>query len=203
MSEIETLSLTERIQAFAASLTEGQPLTARALQAMGTRAAIDQALSRMARRGTLLRVSRGLYVLPRQTRFGSVPPEPAKVVEEIAKARGVRVARSGASAANELGLTRQVPIRQVFLTSGKSLRLLIGKQEVELRHAPSWQLAYAGSRTGAALRALEWMGPAHAGSSVEQLKRLLPVAERREMSSAIGGRMPQWMTAAVSQLATR
>ena len=202
MSEIETLSLTVRIQAFAASLTEGQLLSARALQAMGTRAGIDQALARMARRGTLMRVSRGLYVLPRQTRFGSVPPEPAKVVEEIAKARGVRVSRSGASAANELGLTRQVPIRQVFLTSGKSLRLQIGQEEVELRHAPSWQLAYAGTRTGTALRALEWMGPAHAGASVEHLKRMLPAAERREMGTAIGGRMPGWMTAAVSEIAT-
>ena len=202
MTTSATASLSARIEAFAASLTEGQPLTARAVQVMGTRAGIDQALSRLARRGVLLRVSRGLYVLPRQTRFGSVPPEPARVVEELARSQGIRVARSGASAANELGLTRQVPIRQVFLTSGKSLRLRIGQQEVELRHAPSWQLAYAGSRAGAALRALEWMGPAHAASSVEQLQRLLSAAERREMATAIGGRMPPWMTAAVSALAT-
>ena len=36
-------------------------------------------------------------------------------------------------AANDLGLTTQVPIRSVYLTSGRSRTMSLGKQIVELR----------------------------------------------------------------------
>ena len=45
------------------------------------------------------------------------------------------------------------------------------------------------------------MGPEHVIASVEHLRRMLPAADRREMGTAIGGHMPGWMTAAVSEIA--
>jgi hypothetical protein len=56
--------------------------------------------------------------------------------------RGEIVVGNGAAAANALGLTTQVPVREVFLTSGRSRKLKLGAQTVELQHAPPWQLLY-------------------------------------------------------------
>src|SRR5262249_17476331 len=97
---------------------EGVPVAAKELLHLGTRAAVDQTLSRLVRSGSLIRVSRGLYVRPIQGRFGVRPPEPATLVNAIAEQRGESVVPHGAAAANELGLTTQVPVREVYLTSG-------------------------------------------------------------------------------------
>ena len=63
--------LKESILRHGRNLPEGVPLAAKGLLYLGSRAAIDQALSRLARRGELLRVGRGLYVLPIESRFGN------------------------------------------------------------------------------------------------------------------------------------
>lgn len=67
----------------------------------------------------LMRAGRGIYVRPVESRFGTRPPVASKVVEAIAAQWGESVALHGAAAANELGLTTQVPVREVYLTSGR------------------------------------------------------------------------------------
>ena len=89
---------------------------------LGSRAAIDQTLSRLAREGTLLRVGRGVYSLPISGRFGPRPPSTESVVEAIEARSGETIVASGASEANALGLTTQVPTREVYLTSGPRKR---------------------------------------------------------------------------------
>ena len=48
---------------------------------LGSRAAVDQALSRLVRRGALPRAGRGVYVLPVESRFGRRAPSVDKTVE--------------------------------------------------------------------------------------------------------------------------
>ena len=130
--------LATKIMEHGNGLPEGTPVVAKELLHLGSRAAVDQALSRLVRRGTLMRAGRGIYVRPIESRFGARPPVASKVVEAIAAQRGESVAPHGAAAANELGLTTQVPVREVYLTSGGAA--LAGAQVVELRHVPAWQL---------------------------------------------------------------
>ncbi len=68
--------------------SEGAALGAKALLHLGSRAAVDQALSRLVRRGQLLRAGRGLYVLPVESRFGVRAPSVEKVVKAVAAQRG-------------------------------------------------------------------------------------------------------------------
>lgn len=128
--------LGEAILRHACSLPEGEPLLAKELAHLGSRAAVGRALARLARRGALLRAARGFYVRGVETRFGTRAPAPEKVVAALACRRGETVTPSGAAAANALGLTNQVPIRTVYLTSGPSRKLQLGGQLVELTHAP-------------------------------------------------------------------
>lgn len=192
--------LAEQIMHHARTLPEGEPLYAKQLLGLGSRAGVDQALSRLARTGALLRVGRGLYVRPIESRFGTRAPETEKLVEAIAGARGETVASHGAAAANALGLTTQVPTRSIYLTSGRSRTLTLGKLKVELQHVPSWQLTLAGRPGGEIVRALAWLGPERAC----QLSPLLKLKAQRSAIEEVARariRLPEWMARQVSELA--
>ena len=119
--------LNQTILSQAQSLPEGGLLSPKEFLHLGSRAAIDQVLSRLAREGKLLRVGRGAYSSPVQGRFGIRPPSTESVMEALETSSGELVVPSGASEANALGLTTQVPTRDVYLTSGPSRKLKFGK----------------------------------------------------------------------------
>lgn len=192
-------TMAKTIQEHAARLPEGTPICAKELLHLGSREAVDQALSRLVKRGQLLRVSRGVYVRPIESRFSVRPPSAAQVLDAFGVLKGETIAPHGAAAANRLGLTPQVPVRMVYLTSGPSRRLTLGSQVIELRHAPRWQLALAGRPAGDALQALAWLGPEKAGEALRTLGRKLPEAELREIAAA-RGILPVWLAEQVSEI---
>ena len=192
--------LTEQILEHAARLPEGTPVAAKSLLHLGDRAAVDQALSRLAKRGGLLRAGRGVYLLPVTSRFGTRAPSVEQAVEALAPQRGEVIVSSGAAAANSLGLTTQVPVRSVYLTSGRTRKMNLGKQIVELRHAPRWQLALAHRPAGQAVRALAWLGPERAESALQALKRKLPPAAFSELVAA-APQLPTWLARSVGKVA--
>lgn len=88
----------------------------------------------------------------------------------------------------------------VYLTSGRNRTLRLGKQKIELRHAPPWQLVLADRPAGQAVRALAWLGPERSEAALETLKRRLKPADFRELV-AVGPRLPTWLARSVSQVA--
>ena len=63
-------SLPERIMEHA----EAMPICPAALLHLGQRAAVGQALSRLARSGRLMRIRQGVYMRPIESRFGQCAP---------------------------------------------------------------------------------------------------------------------------------
>ncbi|MYJ76343.1 MAG: hypothetical protein F4089_15195 [Gammaproteobacteria bacterium] len=189
--------LSETVLQYAQRQPEGAPVLAKGLLHLGSRATVDQALSRLVRRGALLRAGRRVYVLPVENRFGRRAPSVEKTIEGLAAARGEQIANSGAMAANVLGLTTQVPVKRVFLTSGSSRTLMVGRERIELRHAPPWQLALADRRAGEAIRALAWLGRDKAAAVTGVLRQRLSEDERRELGS-VSAQMPGWLAGPVS-----
>lgn len=186
----------------AQSLPEGGVLSPKEFLHLGSRSAVDQAFSRLAKAGKLLRVARGAYAAPVSSRFGSRAPAPEKVVKALAEQSGEIIVPHGASAANALGLTQQVPIREVYLTSGRTRKLKLGRSEVLVKHAPHWMLALGARPAGAAVRALAWIGPTHAGKSLASLRRTLPGSEWQALASA-RATLPGWMAQAIGEESAR
>ena len=69
-------TLPESIHLHAQTLAEGGVLSPKEFLHLGSRAAIDQALSRLTKEGKLMRVARGTYVCPVSSRFGTRAPAP-------------------------------------------------------------------------------------------------------------------------------
>jgi hypothetical protein len=101
--------------------------------------AVAQTLSRLARRGTIKRVSKGLYYRPRATAFGPSRPNPTLLRRAAAKDR--RFFPAGTTAANLLGFSTQVPAREELATVESSApRSAIGKlSRIQTRRPEAWR----------------------------------------------------------------
>lgn len=187
------MHIAANILELATTAPEGTVLTAKSLLHFGSRAAVDQALSRLARTGALLRIGRGVYVAPVRSRFGTYAPSPPLVMTALSAVTGETIVPGMGSAANVLGFTTQNPVRYVYLTSGRGRRLQVGGHEVELQHAPAWLLG------GVAARALASFGPLAVRSAARQLRPTLPTAERERLLRE-RSLQPTWLAEAVSEV---
>ena len=190
-------SLPKRIMEHAEALPEATPICPGALLHLGKRAAVDQALSRLARAGKLMRICRGLYMRRIKTPFGWCGPVIGQALRNLSALWGEVFVPGGGSAANRLGLTTQNPLREVYLTSGRSRRLRFSGITVELRHAPRWQLAAPHRKAGDIIRALAWLGPGEVEESLDEVLPTLSPDELDELSNA-RAIMPSWMAEPIS-----
>ncbi len=169
---------------------------------LGSRAAVDEALSRLTKEGVIRRLRRGLYDYPRlHPTLGPVPADPDRIADALARRTGGRLQSAGARAANALGLSTQVPARPVYLTDGRRRTVQIGGQTIEMRHAEPRSLAGAGRIEGAVIQALRHLGPEQIDAdTVERLRRTLTAREkaalRREALSA-----PGWLVPTLQEIA--
>ena len=182
----------------AQSLPEGGVLLPKMFLHLAKRPAVDQAFSRLTKNGRLQRVERGAYVVPVSGRFGPRAPAVGKVIKALAAERGKIIVPHGASAANSLGLTRQVPIREVYLTNGRTRKLKLGRSEVLIKRSPYWMLSLGTGQAGEAVRALAWMGPKQANKAVASLRLSLPNPEWQELTAA-RAMLPDWMARAIGK----
>ncbi len=190
--------LPKHIMEYAEACPEATPLCPGALLHLGKRAAVDQALSRLARSGELLRICQGVYMCLIETRFGLRAPSPGKVITALSALWGETIVPCGGSAANRLGLTSQNPVRMVYLTSGPHRWLHFGGgPPVELRHAPRWQLVAPHRKAGDLIRALAWLGPEEVADGLETALPELSPGDLTEFADARAV-MPNWMAEPVS-----
>ena len=145
---------------------------------LGSRGAVDQALSRLVKAGQLRRAGHGLYDKPR---ISSVlnRPAPAELdaaIAALARRDGVRVMPDGLVAANQLGLTNAVPAQVSYVTDGHSRTLEIDGRTVRFRHAGPRVMQWAGRPAAPVVQALRWLGPRAAadGRVVATLRSRLP-----------------------------
>jgi hypothetical protein len=191
-------SLIDDILTRAGGLAEGTPVSTRTFLDLGTKPAIRNALLRLVRAQNLLRVGRGIYVVPVVSRFGSSAPSAHLFVEQLSRQSGEDIVPSGATTANALGLTTQVPVQMVYWTSGRSRKLNLGKLVLHLEHVASWQLALANEPSGEIVRALAWAGPEQVHTVLKEIAGKVPRADIVKVAQQVS-RFPHWLADAFSR----
>ncbi|RUW02649.1 hypothetical protein EOA46_32465 [Mesorhizobium sp. M1A.F.Ca.IN.022.05.2.1] len=168
---------------------------------VANRAAVDQALSRLAKQGKLRRLARGLYDFPKvHPKLGPLSPAPDDVAQALARETGSRVQIAGARAANVLGLSTQVPARSTYLTDGPSRRVVLGKRVVDLRHASPKHLIAPGSAAGTVVQALRHLGPVRAPDVAQVAVRRLSVNDKKALATG-AIQAPAWMRSTLVAIA--
>ena len=169
---------------------------------IGSRAAVDQALSRLAVAGTIRRLARGVYDYPkRHPVLGPLSPTAEAVAEALAGRDRTRLQPAGAYAVNRLGLSEQVPAKAVFLTDGPTRTVRIGNLTIQLRRTTPRHMAAAGRLSGLLIQAFRELGKEHVTAGrVAHLKRTLPAERRRELVKDVR-LAPTWMHSILRELA--
>ena len=137
----------------------GWVFTPKHFQNLGSSSAIDSTLRRLRAEGGIRQLARGLYDYPAQDpQLGLLTPTADSIARALVVRDAIRLQPSGAYAANQLGLSEQVPSRIVFLTDGPARKVKIGKREIILQHTIPRNMATAGRKSGTLIQALRYLG---------------------------------------------
>lgn len=170
---------------------------------LGSRAAVDQALSRLVKRGQLRRIGRGLYDLPRYSRLlkRSVPPRMNTVVAALARREGARIMPDTLTAANGLGLTDAVPAKASYVTDGRSRTLNVAGRTIYLRHASRRLMAWSDRPAAPVIQVLNWLGKdlADDPKTIDALRARLPDVVKRDLRSGFRD-LPSWAIPIVNDI---
>lgn len=169
---------------------------------IGSRKAVDVALHRLVRQGTIRRLARGVYDFPKEHPvLGLLAPSAEVVARALAGRDRTRLQPAGAYAANSLGLSEQVPAKAVFLTDGPARTVKIGPTTIQLRRTTPKNMEAAGRLSGLLIQALRELGQEHVTPERrDHLKRTLPANERRELLKDLR-LAPAWMHPIFRELA--
>ncbi|WP_411381764.1 DUF6088 family protein [Pseudomonas sp. MPB26] len=191
-------TLPESILDHSKRLPEGGLLSPKEFLHLGSRAAVDQALSRLAKAGQLIRAARGLYLAAITDLGKQATPSMDKVVSALASKNQEEIVLDGARSAKMLGLSAQALDGNVFLSNGRTRALKVGDATAEIRHAPRWMLALGSTTAGAVIRALAWLGERRIGEVMERLRKQLTPIDWQALSS-VRSLLPSWMALAIGR----
>lgn len=171
---------------------------------IGSRASVDQALSRLSDQNVIRRLTRGLYDYPKKSSyFGFLLPSADDIAKAVARKDGQILQPSPSMAANKLGLSTQVPAKLTYMTNGPTRTKKVGQQTIQFRNASSKTLIGAGQKTGIIFQALRYVGKDQIDSQIiDKLARTLDDKDRRLLAKQ-SRHVPAWMTPIIQQIITR
>lgn len=146
-----------------------------------------------------LKCSQGL-LCQKSPRFGYLSPSAGDIAKAVARKDNQILQPSPAMAANQLGLSTQVPSKPTYMTDGPTRTKTVGRQVIQFRNASSKTLVGAGQRTGAVFQALRYVGKDRVDDQViGKLARALDDNDRALLAKQ-SKHVPAWMHPVVQRI---
>src|SRR3990167_105674 len=183
------------IKKYIDELPEGKAFPSNALRAFSTTDNIRQFLNRLVKAGKIKRITRGVFVKPKQSELvGEILPSAFEIAASLAKSTGETITVQGAEAARILQLTTQVPMKFIFYTSGNTRILKFNNTNVELKHVNPSRLIAAGTISGLVISALTYLG--HENVTIKTIEKIKNRISLQEFNDTIKltDKMPAWMS---------
>jgi hypothetical protein len=169
---------------------------------VGSERAVRETLRRLASDGTIRRIAKGYYDVPRTNpRIGVLSPTPEAIVAAHAKKTGGTIERPDVEAANKLGLTTQVVAKPIYRTNLFPRELKIGGQRIRLRTAGPRSLAPDADPAELVIDALQSLGKKHITSKeISTLRRFVRQHDLATKLKHRAQRAPAWMVSYIDQI---
>ena len=162
---------------------------------------IGDLLAAYMKEGKLVRLANGVYLKTTVTRFGPVYPSPTEIAEAIARRDHAQVLMSGLAAENYFGLSTQVPMKVVFLTSGSARKLTVGNTEIEFKRGVPRNFAFKDRTMATLCLALKSIGNGHVTEEQRAvLKRFLSEYMKEHAVNEDIKLMPQWIQRLLNEI---
>jgi Family of unknown function (DUF6088) len=171
--------------------------------ALGSRVAVDRALSRLVQSGKLRRIGRGLYDFPRHSKIlkGFAPASLDATVQAISRRDQIRVMPDGIVFANQLGLTNAVPAKSSYVSSGRTKTVQVGSRHVYLKHVSHKIIAWADRPGGQFVATVLWLDKAIASTpdTINLLRARLANDVKQDLRQDLD-LLPGWIAAIARQV---
>lgn len=120
---------------------------------------VRKSLQRLAEKGLLIRLSKGIYYYPKNDKLlGLIYPSAEQIANAISKRDKARIIPTGAYAMYRLGLTTQVPMNVVYLTDGSARKVQIGKQKIVFKKTSPKNLSAKNQLSNLVIQGLRAIG---------------------------------------------
>jgi hypothetical protein len=162
---------------------------------LGPTDAVGMVLKRMQDAGTIRRVKRGYYDRPRtHETWGVLKPSGTELVTAMARRSGMRLQAHGATAANELRLTEQVPAQIIYETDGPTREIdMGGRRPIKLKKRTLRDMAAASEVARFVFAGLRNIGKANINTQrVAHLRKELKPEHRKQLLRDLRY-APAWM----------
>ncbi|HMV22201.1 MAG TPA: DUF6088 family protein [Rhodocyclaceae bacterium] len=144
---------------------------------------IHQALSTLARAGTIRRVCHGVYDYPRYSDLlgQALSPDMDQIAQALARKFNWRIQPSGDAVLNLLGLSTQVPARWIYLSDGPGREYAVGGGGMLVfRKSALKDAGFRHRESGLLVQALRALGRDRVDMpTIERLRAWLPAGRRR------------------------
>lgn len=112
---------------------KGWVFTPKDLLDIDNRSNIDTLLQYLTDKGSVQRLDRGIYYYPKtHPKLGTLSPDPLQIAQAIARQKGDVAFPDGAKALNMLGLSTQVPAKNLYYTNFTDKTVTVGTQTITL-----------------------------------------------------------------------
>lgn len=171
---------------------------------MGDPRSVSMALTRLARKGLIRQLTRGLYDYPKNDpEIGVLSPSIDAVARALSFRHSIRLQPTGGYAANLLGLSDQVPMKIVFLTDGPNRRIQLGNLQIILKRTSPRNMAAAGRISGLVIQALRHIGQRNVDDRViSKLRQTLSAKDKKRLLLDLR-HAPAWVAGAMRQIAEK
>ena len=169
----------------------------------GTEKGVQKAIERLTTSGDIIRVARGIYCYPKidkELGLGIIYPTFDEIATCIANRDRMLIAPAGAYAINKLGLSTQVPLNAVYITTGESRAIEIRNgRTIVFKHAAPKNFAFESSFAQLVSIALKEIG--RDNITPEQLTTLKKVLMKQPRISEMDLKlMPAWIKKLITKL---
>ncbi|MBV3389343.1 DUF6088 family protein, partial [Segatella copri] len=162
---------------------------------------VSRALSVEEKKGNIVRLANGVYLRPKNTRFGIVYPSIDEMVMAIAQRDKVQIQPSGVTALNKLGLSTQVPTKYTYLTSGSGRVLTLGNRTIELKRSVPKNFAFQTVLAALLVQALRTLGQKNVGNhELSTIRKLVNEEEHKDLFVQDLTLMPVWMRKLITDI---
>ncbi len=165
---------------------------------------VQKALEQLVANGSIIRVARGVYCYPKKDKVwgtGYLYPSCDDIAYAIAQKEGARIVPTGIHALNRVGLSEQLPLQFVYLTSGRTKNVkLENGQELHFVHTALRNLQFYSRNAMLVTFALKEIGKENiTDEQKEHVLQFLANEKKAHLKHDLA-LMPEWIQIIIQQL---
>ena len=157
-------------------------------------ALVTKVLYRLEKNKILIRLAKGIYLYPVVTCYGIYYPSLDYIAKSIAKRDKAKVMPTGSAALNLLGISTQVPMNAVYLTTGSSRVIKIGKRKITFKRSAPKNLEYEGTLFPLVVIVMKELGEKNIDAPImKQIEKILLKIDKQATLSHDIALAPFWI----------